>query len=724
MMHDILPDGKERKKVIILGGGMAALTTACELTRESDWKEHFESVTVYQMGWRLGGKGASGRGANGRIEEHGLHFWLGFYENAFNLIRTVYEEMALPADHPLPSFEQAFKPQNLIVIAEQVAGKWQTWPLDCPTNDSIPGDGGEFPTLWDYTNMLLEVIVHLFRSPTPAARPRNGYLGGLLNGIRHMVHAVEAGGLLAASQLLEAVQHRCQQLPPDVRAHKEEAHSEIVVHLDRFLAWIHREYTAEIIRDADSRRIFFLLDILVACLRGIFADGVLRHSEGLDSLNHYDLREWLQRHGAAEESYNSGAMRFLYDLAIAYENGDAACPSFAAGTALRCLGRVFFTYKGAIFWKMQAGMGDTVFGPLYKVLVKRGVKFQFFHRVKNLELSADAKSIATIHLGQQATLLPGRETYDPLFDCKGLECWPSAPLYEQLQEGEELRAQKINLESFWTPWKEQETPITLHAGTDFDVVVFGISIGSIPTICPELIQADRRWQAMCDRIQTTQTMGLQLWLKPNLQELGWKLAEQGPPVMDGYEQPLNTWADMSHLLDREDWPAEAMPQNIAYLCGIVKGELPSEDWLDAPMEAYEKGFDIAHQWLEANIRSIWPRAAMPDISLHPNGLDWDMLVDVAKGVQEERLKAQFWRINIDPSERYVLAVKGSSPYRIKPHESGYSNLVLVGDWTDCGLNVGCIEAAVMSGMLGANAIAGRPASAGIIGFPHLERGGI
>jgi len=30
---------------------------------------------------------------------------------------------------------------------------------------------------------------------------------------------------------------------------------------------------------------------------------------------------------------------------------------------------------------MQAGMGDTIFGPMYEVMKKRGVKFKFFHQV-------------------------------------------------------------------------------------------------------------------------------------------------------------------------------------------------------------------------------------------------------------------------------------------------------------------------------------------------------
>src|SRR4051794_35955007 len=75
-----------RPKVAILGGGMGSLSTAWELSR-SGWTNRFESITIYQRGARLGGKAASSRGSYGRIEEHGLHLWMGYYDNAFRLIR-------------------------------------------------------------------------------------------------------------------------------------------------------------------------------------------------------------------------------------------------------------------------------------------------------------------------------------------------------------------------------------------------------------------------------------------------------------------------------------------------------------------------------------------------------------------------------------------------------------------------------------------------------------
>jgi uncharacterized protein with NAD-binding domain and iron-sulfur cluster len=71
----------ERRRVAILGGGAGSLAAAFELTATPELRERYD-VTVYQLGWRLGGKGASGRRKVGdgaeRIEEHGLHVWFGF----------------------------------------------------------------------------------------------------------------------------------------------------------------------------------------------------------------------------------------------------------------------------------------------------------------------------------------------------------------------------------------------------------------------------------------------------------------------------------------------------------------------------------------------------------------------------------------------------------------------------------------------------------------------
>ena len=69
----------EKKKVAIIGGGLGAMSSAFALTAPEQNGRY--DVTVHTMGWRLGGKGASGRNPeiHDRIEEHGLHIFMGFY---------------------------------------------------------------------------------------------------------------------------------------------------------------------------------------------------------------------------------------------------------------------------------------------------------------------------------------------------------------------------------------------------------------------------------------------------------------------------------------------------------------------------------------------------------------------------------------------------------------------------------------------------------------------
>ena len=70
--------------------------TALNLTdkrNNPNWQDEYE-IDLYQLGWRLGGKGASGRSRKycDRIEEHGIHFWWGHYQNAFRLLRDCYSD--------------------------------------------------------------------------------------------------------------------------------------------------------------------------------------------------------------------------------------------------------------------------------------------------------------------------------------------------------------------------------------------------------------------------------------------------------------------------------------------------------------------------------------------------------------------------------------------------------------------------------------------------------
>src|SRR4029079_16402256 len=95
---------------------------------------------------------------------------------------------------------------------------------------------------------------------------------------------------------------------------------------------------------------------------------------------------WFQRHGAAPTTVDSTPLRALYDLYLAYENGDQTRPALAAGVAIHAVLRLGLGYKGAVVNEMRAGMGEVVIAPIYEALAARGVKFAFFHRVERLGL--------------------------------------------------------------------------------------------------------------------------------------------------------------------------------------------------------------------------------------------------------------------------------------------------------------------------------------------------
>ena len=116
------------------------LDSRCLRTEPSQHRGKYE-ITVYQLGWRLGGKGASGRGPADRIEEHGLHIWMGFYENAFRLLRECYAELNRdPRKVRFADWRDAFSPEPIIGLFDSTReGNWQT-RTRIPPADGLPGD--------------------------------------------------------------------------------------------------------------------------------------------------------------------------------------------------------------------------------------------------------------------------------------------------------------------------------------------------------------------------------------------------------------------------------------------------------------------------------------------------------------------------------------------------------------------------------------------------------
>lgn len=143
-----------KQKVAILGGGIAALSAAFELTELDPSGDQFD-ITIYTIGWRLGGKGAVGRNQDkgGRAEEHGLHIWAGFYENAFNLVDRCYQALEARGDHPpFGGLNKAFQGLDHALLMEPshgAPGYWRCpWYVHLPPNDATPGTPSDSLLPW------------------------------------------------------------------------------------------------------------------------------------------------------------------------------------------------------------------------------------------------------------------------------------------------------------------------------------------------------------------------------------------------------------------------------------------------------------------------------------------------------------------------------------------------------------------------------------------------
>jgi len=725
-----MADG-DKIKVAVLGGGCASMAAVWGLL-SSDRADDYE-ITVYQYGWRIGGKGASGRNAarGQRIEEHGLHIWGGCYENAFRIMQDVYGALdrnpALPLStwyDPSNQGVSAFWPHGYISLAECYDDRWDYWNIALPGNDDRPGDGRLLPSLSSYVteaiDMMVEALVgaDVFREIEHCLAPFAGCFGPA----ERAVHA--AGRRLASldererakaelharvgTDKHEELRGAAQALPEDPALH-ESAHYDALLHPLTDLTHHFYEAFAHLFDDhPDLRHLYEMLDFGGALVRGVIEDGVLVH--GFDVVDGWEFSEWLRAHGASQYTTEGALVRGWHDFFFANRDGDPALPSLSAASALRTIFRYVFTYKGAFFWKMQAGMGDTIFAPLYQYAKARGVRFEYFHRVEGLSnldgAGQPTDRVQTIEVARQVDLREGLDGYEPLVTVAHVPSWPSEPLWDQLDPAQvkELKRRHVNLESYWADWEPVHRR-TLRLGEEFDEVILGISVAALEGLCPDLLAHSPPFEGVVKGSSTNQTLAMQLWLDRPLAALGWP---HGSTVGTDHAEPHATWANMDQVLDKEDWShVDRPPKCVVYWCGTFRDApvIPprGDHSFPATQHARVKGASIT--WLQSNTRSLFPNIATPRSS---PGIDWTALTLEQPAEGEGAFDQQFWRANIDPSERYVLSLPDSAASRIRADESGFTNLWLAGDWLYTGINAGCVEAAVMGGLQASRAMSGFP----------------
>jgi uncharacterized protein with NAD-binding domain and iron-sulfur cluster len=735
-------NARKAVRVANVGGGCAGLAAAWHLSRQSGYEVH-----VYEKSWRLGGKGASGRDQEGRIQEHGLHVWLGFYENAFRMMRECYAEVGRRKWGPggqtsearlaHASFEDAFFPEPHIGVAGRNSSRdWVVWSGQLPPAKGLPGDDlvpetNPF-TLASYLLRCVDLLKTLMLSvigpteedvpgkPRPEQRSTLDEMIDLDFSydpirspellIERIASRVRDGTLTVAAAALQAVTiaevmlQNLNQSPQVVGS---------ALNLMQALAGQARKQLRDFVAiDETLRWKTEIIDIVMTIAVGLYSDRVLLRSKGLDAINDMDYREWLLKHGATKTAVNSRFISGIYDFLFAYEGGDHKRPRLAAGVALRGALRMFFTYRGAMFWRIRSGMGDAVFAPLYKVMLledkkaKAGnrqppVKFHFLHALSEvtLETRPGGKRFVT----ELRFRTDGDENKLDELSAKALDdfgCWPDS-----------RRAFDDHAGSGWTGGRD------LKIEKDFDAVIFAMGIDDLKRVgarrdkgqpATSFFEAmPRDWRDMGREVKTVGTKAAQVWLAKDLEGLGWY---RGSGLISALGLRFDTWADMTHTLATERAWRKALnvksaaadkARSVAYFCGVL------------PDDEAKKGAEPVTRGVEADLQAMLAREIQP---LWPAAFPEAFKDRTAEGLV---IGARHVQASIEGSDRYTLSLPGSPRRRISPLECPVRNMTIAGDWTACGLDVGCVEAAVISGMLAAHAITGdEPALESIIGYDH------
>jgi uncharacterized protein with NAD-binding domain and iron-sulfur cluster len=707
-----------QRKVVILGGGMAALTTAWRLTNDPGWRHRFASVTVHQMGWRLGGKCATGRGPAGRVEEHGIHLFGGGYYNTLAMMRDVCQEAfpGTPAE-----FAHRFANQYTSIDVE---GDHKSVTVLAPGALALADAAQLNRPSKLFACAIAGVLAQLRLKAPPGPRLVSRFsLGGLADiaGLAAASPLVTGAWLDLVQTLGEQIETQSDTLPATL------ARLEAVVGPARALAaeeffslvdtLVHPAALHTRIAAHPVGQWLGLLNFAYAIGRGYLEDFVQQHKT-FSALDDEDYADWLRRHGAwsstLELDITLSPIRILYQ----FRGGDASTAahrSMGAGAYLHWTLRTL-AYVESPFWFFTQGTGDTVITPLYTVLAQRGVRFEFFHKVESLQLSADGQRVAQVTLRQQATTRSG-QPYEPLEHGE----WPARPRCAELVEGDEIKQLPADeLESYWSGYRADQT-VTLAEGSDFDELVLAISLGALPLICAELLQQDARWRDMVAQVKTVETQSMQLWFDQSSNELGIQTHTNRPiPREDtglgaGLATPYDGFSDFSSLIAFEHWPPASRPKALWYFSDVINTAHDISPVGDPtyPQRRRDDAFANAKRFLAHDIGRL--------LSRFGTGFDYQRLVpppgSPPPASNDERLAQQVVRANFQPSDRYVQALAGSTRFRLDAGRSPrFANLSLAGDWTYNGLNVGCVEAAVMSGLLAANDLLGRPHADAVVAY--------
>lgn len=730
------------RRVVILGSGPSALTAAWQLTDPALNGRY--SVTIYQMGWRSGGLCASGRVLPEYwVNQNGTHYLFGCYTNSLQMGREVYDYLQSVGDTRFGTFDEQLVPRNLIVLSQFYKGNWTKWALQMPENGQKPGLKASPPTskLMSGVILLQHTLHYLMTEPVQAElAPKEGdssehhsLIGDVFSRIGHDVGSMFDAKLKGIISWLIAKLEDALELAD--KLHLEGLLNGIVDVLIALRSLIGKILGAPSPDSLIATRIWLLSDIGLTVAIGYIQDRAFTE-KGFDALDDYDFRDWLRKHGADENSVVSPPIQVWYDAIAAYDNGDLYKGSCATGASLITMSRLLNDYQGSVAYQLRDEIADSLIGPLYAALVHRGVRFAYFHRVWDIVPGADG-TIAKVVLEQQARTLSGDPfAYQPFIFLPnspdrerhpqgGRPVWPDMPNYDQIilpatatrpqhedtggslgvivrpdpaQPGHipiENPARPTRpvpdipgpqMDSYFYPRLGPD--VELQAGRDFDLLISGLGFKMYPSSAPSLLAASARWSKAVDTVGATETQSLRIWFLPELTDLGWNL---GAPILSAYAQPYSTWEDPTPCLETEYWPPSNQPQTVSHLFGplLSSGTLPPITDKSYVRTQFLQAYCSAGIWTHYVVGSLWPQATRPGFPLVLSG-------STVAAIQV--------RANAGPEQMYTQVLPGTAKYRLEADGTGYSNMIVCGDWTKTEWLTGCEEGAVMSGLNAAAAI--------------------
>ncbi len=737
---------KFKEKIAVLGAGPSALVASMRLTQTPALCEKYD-VTIYQQGWCVGGKCAPGRDLDRhmRFYEHGIHGFLGYYFNAHTVMMEAFEELGRAKKHPLPNFKEAFYGMSGVIRYEMDEGEIKKWPIQVPTN----ADHRENLTVADlkrlarmdiyslnmtklglgfilqaYAKTFRKLITQKFITENFTAPPSDGHhpmvtdpaSGKFDLRIEDGKEEINAGLQAALDAILPlcAPLAKAKKIDPKKLEAAMKTAAVVFNGLSETFGGIVKAKGGGSDAERDRiRRAGLTLNFVGAILTGVLKDKLLyKPFSTIDDQEHY---EWLAKHGARPETINSPLTSSTPNITYQYPKGDSIrLPTMAAGAYLHWT-MMTFTYTGEFFQLFEAGSGETLIAPRHEVLAKWGVKFAFFNTVTDIRCDKQTKMVTEFDIDVQATVKKGAYKYDPYVKVKGLDCWPDWPLYDQLVEGDAIKASGADLESFWCDWAPVDCK-TLKVGEDFDQVIIGISVGGVKYLTKSLAKAYRKWKAMLDNAVTIATQAMQIWLNKTPWDLGWNGYSN---TYDDYllsanfmTQP-NGQGDFTKYFKYENWPEDHTPASLLLLCGTIRfyHEIDGTEGADSSRRITEQVKHQSIQFLQSNGGSMLTGSTVSAQKGYgdPFSFGFDLLHgptpdDGKEGAQ--RFDDQYWRVNVNPSDNYVSTPPGSTKLRLSANDTGFKNLSIAGDWTANGLNVGSMEGSVRSGLLAAEAIIG------------------